>query len=132
MIYNKIVYDCFFYPRHVGTIDPSQVDTIMVRNEQKGQALIEFYLQHGQDRGITRACFKTNGNPFLVAGLEWLCRRIEGRIFDEIDPLDYQLLVNELAIPVTQYPLALRIVAVFKESLILMNNRLSHRGINYE
>lgn len=112
-----------FLPEHVGIIDLNN-HTVAVKNNQKSQGTIELYMQCGQDRVIQRICFKTNGNPYLIAGLEWLCRQIEGKQIDELPPIDYQLLVKELNIPVTQYPLALRIFSVFKETLILMNNKL--------
>ncbi|USQ12565.1 iron-sulfur cluster assembly scaffold protein [Legionella lytica] len=123
MMYNKTVLDYFFSPAHVGIIDLND-HTVVVKNNQKKQGTIELYMQCGQNRVIQRICFKTNGNPYLIAGLEWLCRQIEGKLIDELPPIDYQLLVNELSIPVTQYPLALRIFSVFKETLILMNNKL--------
>ncbi|CAM4431331.1 MAG: hypothetical protein LEGION0403_FIIPPAGN_01084 [Legionella sp.] len=123
MMYNKTVLDYFFSPAHVGIIDLNDY-TVVVKNNQKKQGTIELYMQCGQDRVIQRICFKTNGNPYLIAGLEWLCRQIEGKLIDELPSIDYQLLVNVLNIPVTQYPLALRIFSVFKETLILMNNKL--------
>jgi nitrogen fixation NifU-like protein len=122
-MYNKTVLNYFFSPAHAGIIDLND-HTVVVKNNQKKQGTIELYMQCGRDRVIQRVCFKTNGNPFLIAGLEWLCRQIEGKLIDELPPIDYQSLVNELNIPVTQYPLALRIFSVFKETLILMNNKL--------
>lgn len=128
MMYNNTVYDYFFSPRHVGIIELNHDLVVVFKNKQKGQGTIEFYMQCGQDRLIQKVCFKANGNPYLIAGLEWLCRQLEGQSLDKVPPIDYQLLINELDIPVTQYPLALRVVHIFKESLILMNNRLPHEG----
>lgn len=123
MMYNKIVKSCFFLPQHIGVIDLNQEFSVVVKSQQKGQAMVEFYMQCGEDRLIRRACFKTNGNPYLIAGLEWLCRQLEGQSLNKLPPIDYQLLVKELDIPVTQYPLALRVVTIFKEILMLMNSR---------
>ncbi|MFJ1267399.1 iron-sulfur cluster assembly scaffold protein [Legionella lytica] len=123
MMYNKTVLDYFFSPAHVGIIDLND-HTVVVTNNQKMQGTIELYMQCGRNRVIQRICFKTNGNPYLIAGLEWVCRQIEGKLIDELPPIDYQLLVKELDIPVAQYPLGLRIFSVFKETLILMNNKL--------
>jgi nitrogen fixation protein NifU and related proteins len=124
MMYNSTVNDCFFAPRHVGTLELNHDFVVVFKNKQKDQGIIEFYMQCGQDRLIHKLRFKTNGNPYLIAGLEWLCRQLEGQALDEVALINYQVLINELDIPVPQYPLALRIVQVFKESLILMNNRL--------
>lgn len=123
MMYNEIIKDCFFSPQHVGVIDLNDEGAVVVKNSQKGQGTIEFYMQCGRDKLIQRVCFKSNGNPYLIAGLEWLCRRLEGRITDDVPQIDYQLLIKELNIPVAQSPLALRIAAVYKEILVLMKNK---------
>jgi nitrogen fixation NifU-like protein len=128
MMYNNTVRDCFFSPRHVGVIDLSHKLAVVFKNNQKGQGIIEFYMQCGQDRVIQKVCFKTNGNPYLIAGLEWLCRQLEDQSIDKIQQIDYQLLIKELDLPVTQYPLALTIIGVFKEILSLMKSRLPHEG----
>lgn len=124
MMYNKTIKDYFFSPRHAGVIDLSRDFTVFVKNAQKGQGLIEFYLQCEPDGIIQRACFKTNGNPYLIAGLEWLCRQLEQQSIDKVLTIDFQLLIKELEIPVAQSPLALRIANVFKDVLILMKNKL--------
>ncbi|MCW8397638.1 iron-sulfur cluster assembly scaffold protein [Legionella sp. PATHC038] len=123
MIYNKIVQDCFFSPRHVGLIDLSERFTVVVKNNQKGQGLIELYIQSNSDGTIVRACFRTNGNPYIIASLEWLCRQLEGQTTDTVPQIDYQLIVKELDIPVAQYPIALRIMDVFKEALLLIKDK---------
>ena len=126
MMYNNTVCECFFSPRHVGVIDLNKDFTIVYLNNQKGQGNIEFYIQCGQDRVMQRICFKTNGNPYLIAGLEWLSRQLEGHSIDKAPAIDSQQLIKELDIPTPQYHLALRIVNIFKESLTLMNSKLAH------
>lgn len=123
MIYNKTVQECFFSPRHVGLIDLSERFTVVVKNNQKGQGLIELYIQSNSDGTIVRACFRTNGNPYIIASLEWLCRQLEGQTTDTVPQIDYQLIVKELEIPVAQYPIALRIMDVFKEALLLIKDK---------
>ncbi|MGC1182597.1 iron-sulfur cluster assembly scaffold protein [Legionella sp.] len=139
MMYNNTVRDYFFLPKHAGVIDLDHELTVVFKNTQKDQGRVEFYMQCRQDRLIQKVCFKTNGNPYLIAALEWLCRQLEGQFIDKIQPIDYQLLIKELGIPRTHYPLALRVVTIFKEIFVLMHKRLSHkdtnpiyRGINYE
>ncbi|MFT4058711.1 MAG: iron-sulfur cluster assembly scaffold protein [Legionella sp.] len=128
MMYNNTVYDCFFAPKHVGVIDPNHELTVFFKNSQKGQGHIELYMQCGEDRIIKKICFKTNGNPYLIAGLEWICRQLEGQSVGQITSVEYQVLVKELDIPVSQYSLAVRIVGVLKEVLNLMKNRLAQEG----
>ena len=130
MMYNKTVQDYFFSPQHVGLIDLSSDLTVVFANTQKDQGTIEFYMQCTQDGIIQRVCFKTNGNPYLIAGLEWLCRQVEGLPLDKAPQIDYQELINDLNIPVSQYPLALRIVGIYKETLSLMNKRMNDERSN--
>ncbi len=125
MMYNKIVCDCFFMPRHVGFIDSTQERVVVLKNTQKGQGIIELSMQCGQDRRIQKVRFKTNGNPYLIAGLEWLSRQLEGCVLDAVPSIDYQLIVETLEIPTTQYPLALRMVAIYKEILVLMQKNFA-------
>lgn len=127
MMYNKIVLDCFFSPQHVGGIDLAQEVTVISKSNQKNQGVIEFYMQCSQDRVIKRVCFKANGNPYLIASLEWLCRQIENKLIDALPPIDYQLFIRELDVPVAQRPLILRVINIFQETLILMNNKLLQR-----
>lgn len=120
MMYNRTVQDCFFSPRHAGVVDLNDHFTVVVKNNQKGQGIIELYMQCNSNGIIVRACFKTNGNPYVIASLEWLCRQVEGKTLDAAPQMDYQLIVKELNIPVAQYPIALRIIDVYKEALLLM------------
>jgi nitrogen fixation protein NifU and related proteins len=119
MMYNKTVLDCFFSPRHVGVIDLNQDLVILVKNNQKGQADIALYMQSDAHKVIQKVCYKTNGNPYLIAGLEWLCREVVGQAIDSLVAVDYQRLIKELDIPMSEYPLAVRIVEVFKKAISL-------------
>ncbi|WP_273199484.1 MULTISPECIES: iron-sulfur cluster assembly scaffold protein [Legionella] len=123
MMYNRTVRDCFFSPRHVGVVDLTERFANVVKNNQKGQGIIEFYTQCNADGIIVRACFKTNGNPYVIASLEWLCRQLEGQTINTVPQIDYQLIVKELNIPVTQYPIAVRVMDVYKEALLLIKRR---------
>jgi nitrogen fixation NifU-like protein len=125
MMYNNTVRDYFFSPRHAGVIDLNQKRTIVFKDEQKGQGNIEVYMHCGEDKIIQNVCFKTNGGPYLIAALEWLSRRITGHFIDSLPLIDYQILIKTLDIPTPHYPLALRVVRIFEESLILMNHKLS-------
>lgn len=118
MMYNNIVCDCFFSPRHVGIVSLNNPRAVVVKNMQKGQVAIEFYVQCNPNGIIERACFKTNGNPYVVASLEWLCRQLEGKNIQSVPDIDYLLIIKTLNIPVAQYPIALRIVEVYKEAVL--------------
>ncbi|KTD55647.1 putative iron-sulpher cluster proteins NifU [Legionella santicrucis] len=124
MMYNKIVQDYFFLPKHVGIIDTNHALAVMVKNNQKNQGTIELYMQCDSKGAIIRVCFKTNGNPYVIASLEWLCRQLEGKTIDDVPEIDHLLIINDLDIPIAQYPIALRIIDIYKEVLFLIKNKL--------
>lgn len=125
MMYNNIVLDCFFSPQHVGVLDVDQDFCVVFESIQKNKPSIACYMLCDKNAVIQKLCFKTNGNPYLIAGLEWACRYLDGCSIDKISQIDYQCLIKALDIPLAQYPLALRIVAVLKELLSLMKKVLA-------
>lgn len=124
MMYNKSVQDCFFLPRHIGVLDLKSPYTVHYRSGQQNQInIIDLYLQCFENKKISRACFKANGNPYMIAALEWLCRQIEGRDLKDLPVFSYQVLIKELEIPIHQYPVALQVEGIYKEVLTLMNDK---------
>ncbi len=112
MIYNTIVEDCFFHPRHVGDLEPR--DGLSLVTEQLDRAGERLWLGCLLDSDkIIKAQFKAQGSPYTIAALEWLCRETEGKKRDAIMPVDYQKLVDLLAISDTNYPAALRVSDLF-------------------
>lgn len=125
MIYNKIVQDCFFQPRHVGVLDTTQPLTVLFSSRQQNPSntLIDLSMQCTKNGLVKKICFKVTGNPYVVAALEWLCRQIEGRQFTDLPVIDYLLLIKELEIPNKHYPIALQVENVYKEVLVLMKKK---------
>lgn len=112
-------------PKHVGVIDLTAPLTAHFSRSQGNQNLtkIDLYMQVSNKGVLSRACFKTNGNPFIIASLEWLCRQSEGRPLDEIAAFNYQVLIKELAIPLHQSPIAVLVADVYKEVLALIHKK---------
>lgn len=128
MMYNKLVQDCFFQPRHVGVLDvtdPLVAHYSYKMMHQKPIILIELYMQCSRVGLINKACFKANGNPYVLAALEWLCQKIEGTNITNSPSINYQMLINVLEIPNSQYPVALVIEDVYKEALALMKKNIA-------
>jgi nitrogen fixation NifU-like protein len=126
MMYNKVVEDCFFQPRHVGVIELTAPLTVHISSGQENQSVtkIDLYLQGTTKGVITRASFKTNGNPYVIAAVEWLCRRIEGQSLTNLRPFNYQILIKELDIPISQSPIAVQIEDIYLAVLALMKKKL--------
>lgn len=131
MMYNKVVQDYFFTPQHVGVIDTNAAQAIHFRmHRPKQRVIIDFYLQCATNESIVKACFKTNGNPFIIAALEWLCRQLEHKKLDDLPLFTQKTWMDLLALPVSQSPVAIQMNVLYQEVITLMKNKL--RGINYE
>ena len=122
MMYNQIIYDCFFFPRHIGVLDCSIPRTVYFRVENFSQSTItDLYMHCDNDHNILSVCYKTNGNPYIIASLEWLCRQANGKKFEELY-FNQEELIKILEIPSNQTPLILYIKDVYTEVLNLMNS----------
>lgn len=125
MMYNKTVQDCFFHPRHVGVLDLANPYVVHFRREYSNKVIvIDLYMQCINNGLINKISYKTNGNPFIIAALEWLSRQLEGVELNNISLFNHQLLIKELEIPMIQYPVALQIEDVCKEVFALMKKKL--------
>lgn len=125
MMYNKIVEDCFFTPRHIGVLNVVDPLTVCVRSgfAEKG-TLIDFYLQCSAQGIIEQVYFKARGGPLVIAALEWVCRQIVGQGIINLPLTEYKVLVDILDIPGTQYPVAIQVEKIVKDVVVLMNERL--------
>lgn len=125
MMYNELVESCFFAPKHVGTVDLSKPFSVCYRGGEAGRGdVFDLYLQCDSHGDIRKACFKAYGNPYLVAGAELLCQRLEGSNIEDHPQFDYSWLVEQLEIPKTRYPVALQIEDGYRELITLMQMKL--------
>ncbi|TAL62754.1 MAG: hypothetical protein EPN84_05990 [Legionella sp.] len=123
MMYNKIVEDCFFNSNHVGLVQPDYPLSAHFKSHVPGQNnRLDLYLVCTKDKIIQRACFKAMGNPYMIAALEWICREIEGLELEQLPVINYPLLVETLAIPNTEYPVAIQVSQAYQEVVKLMRN----------
>ncbi|HAT1844732.1 TPA: iron-sulfur cluster assembly scaffold protein [Legionella pneumophila] len=124
MMYNKIVQDYFFQPQHKGTLDLNDPFVIGVQSQPANQLnTVHFYIKYDKDKTISRARFKTNGNPYVIAAMEWVCCQIEGKTLKALPLIDFQILINVLQMPNSQYPVAVQIEGIYKEALTLMRKK---------
>lgn len=115
MHYNTLVEDCFFTPRHVGTLDCTKPLTASSEAGQRNRAFLQWYAACDQ-RGLMTECrFKAYGNPYLIAALEWCCRHMVGTALGDHPCFNYQHLVNKLDIPNAHYPVALLVEEGYRQ-----------------
>jgi nitrogen fixation NifU-like protein len=127
-MYNIIVRDCFFNPRHVGTIERSLTRTVFYDSiaAQSG-ALVHLAMHCDIQKCITRMCFQTNGNPYLIASLEWLCREVIRSTLEKGPIINYQRLIEVLAIPKNQSSVAVQVEHAYKEIVALMQRKFEEQ-----
>jgi nitrogen fixation protein NifU and related proteins len=125
MIYNELVESCFFQPKHAGVLDCTQKNT---HKSQAGSAArgeyFDLYLSFDDAGKILQACFKACGNPYLIAGVEWVCRQLQGTLIDEHPNFDYHFLVKKLAIPKKHYPVALLLENGYRDMVNAVKDQL--------
>jgi nitrogen fixation NifU-like protein len=120
-MYNDNVQDCFFNPVHVGELDLRSPDVVSLHREQLGkQNSVSLFVKCSASGEILKASFKCNGNPYMIAALEWICRQSEGKQLKSISEFDHDKLIKYLEIPNNHYPVAIYIEAICKEILNLM------------
>ncbi|HDV5708706.1 TPA: iron-sulfur cluster assembly scaffold protein [Legionella pneumophila] len=124
MMYNKIVQDYFFQPQHIGKLDLNDPFVIGVQSQPINQLnTVHFYIKCDGDKLISKARFKTNGNPYVIAAMEWICCQIEGKTLESLPLIDFQILINVLQITNNQYPVAIQVEDIYKEALTLMRKK---------
>ncbi len=125
MMYNELVEHCFFQPKHVGVLELNDKLCVYHRNGEAGRGdVIDFYLLCDEKGLILKARFKAYGNPYLIAGAEWLCRQLEGSKINEHPHYEYAFLLKMLDIPQLRYPVALQLEDGYRELVKIMKERL--------
>lgn len=123
MMYNKLVKTYFFKAQQTGLIDCLAPYTVSYRSTYPNSILvIELYMQCNEDGQVINMRFKTNGSPYLIAALEYICRQCMGQGFKTLAPLDCSKIIKLLEIPMHQSPFLIQVDDAYKELLLLMNN----------
>lgn len=131
MMYNKLVLDYFFNPKHVGILDKHQADIVHCSIVQaKQNTRMDLFWRIDKKGLIQRSCYKAVGSPYSIAALEWLCRQVEGKFLSDLPQLDYQALIEQLEIPKLQYPAAVQVEALFRDMVLLSKERNIHDRSN--
>ncbi|RUR09050.1 iron-sulfur cluster assembly scaffold protein [Legionella sp. km772] len=124
MMYNELVEDCFFFPKHVGVLDSSEPRTVYYSNASFSKnAVISLYMQCTGDKRIKVICFKSNGNPYLIAALEWLCRQVNGKKLAQWC-FNGDELIKLLDVPFNHAPVIWQVQDAYQEILMLMNKKI--------
>ena len=123
MNYNKLTTSLFFDLQHVGELDCALPMTVCSRISVAKNQCSELYLACDQNGWITQAYFKALGEPYLIAGLEWLCRNIVHTSIETHPNIDHAMIVDALSIPEAQYAVALLVETNYRQAIQLLTQK---------
>lgn len=124
MMYNKLVEELFFSPKHVGVLDLSEPRTVYFSNAQfSKEVVVSLYMQCDEANLVSAISFTTNGNPYVIASLEWLCREVFGKKIEHWS-FNYDEAIKLFNVPFNQAPVILHVQNVYKEVLMLMKKKI--------
>jgi nitrogen fixation NifU-like protein len=116
MIYNELILDYFFHPYHVGILNGNNVIQAQIKD-------MNLYIELDINNKIIKACFKSRANPFKIAGLEWLCRELEGDLITNHPRIDYKQIARVLDIPALKYADAIALEGIYQRLVMAAINK---------
>lgn len=125
MSYNELVEKHFFSPQHVFIEDDAKNNFHYVSEGSValGDA-IEFYMQFDKaSQKINVLKFKAYGNPYLIAGMSYLCQELQHKPLNQVNIFSAQKLIEVLSLPKTKYYVAYMLEDALK--------KLADEGSNY-
>lgn len=120
MKYNQLVETFFFNPEHVGILESLPWTIKVSRGSVSSGNYFDLYLRINPRGMIEKATFKAFGVPYLIAGLEWICRQAKGCFINQALLWNYQTLIQVLDLPHSQYPLALLMEKGYVDALLIL------------
>lgn len=123
MMYNELVTDYFFHPLHVGELTTINPFSVVVTSSAQISPFMQLSLQCDALGKITKALFKTNGDPFTIAGLEWICRAFEREDMDINFPMTHQQIMVELKMPSQYFPRAIALEKIALDAITQLKKR---------
>lgn len=108
MIYAPVVEAYFFKPQHVGELNINEegVSHINVGLPSQGDYFV-LYVLIDEKNHIIKACFKARGNPYLIAGVEWICCQLQGAAIESLKDFEQEELFSLFQMPERYLPTAL-------------------------
>lgn len=107
IMYNELVLGCFFNPLHTNL--PEKKSAV---HAKIGNMHLSIEVNDGK---IIKAGFKSRGNPYKIAGLEWLCSLLEGDLISSHPKIGYREIAEALGIPALQYAEAIALEGLYKK-----------------
>lgn len=120
--YNELTKKLFFAPEHAGKLDAPASKTIISRFEAPGAKVSLTLL--AEEGLILQARFQAMGEPFLIAGLEWICQNIQHSSLNIHPKTLHSDLISALEIPKTRYSVAFLVESCYFDAI---NKLKSHK-----
>jgi nitrogen fixation NifU-like protein len=124
MNYNEIVEGLFFHTDHQGVITCDEPRTVGFSIPGAGKlAGCQLYLQCNEKGLIKKARFKAYGNPYLISGLEWICRQLQGTVLENSSYWTAQFFIELLDIPKYKQSAAFLLEDISTKTVNLMQEK---------
>ncbi len=121
--YNAKIAELFFNTSHAGVLNCQQPLTVCYYcNTQHHNTYLELYLRCNLNKQIIQTKFKTFGNPYLIAGLEWLCQNLENTSINRHPWITAAIISDTLQIPKIEYTIALFIETSYNKIILLSHD----------
>lgn len=94
MNYNDVVLGLFFNPNHVGISEQNRDYKFGQFVDANQNQQIDFYVDYQSTGEIRSIRYKVKGNPYIIAGAEWMAQEVEknnnGAILRDMSPQYWQ------------------------------------------
>lgn len=84
MNYNELVLQLFFNPEHAGINEQNQDYRVSRYIDASQTQQIEFYVVLPATGTFCSVRYKVKGNPYMIAGAEWMAQMVEKKQNDAI------------------------------------------------
>lgn len=129
MMETALFKSLFFDPQHVGELDCNQPLIACSRSMLSKNKCCVLYLACDKKGIIVKATYQVMGEPYLIAGLEWLCRQLVNTPLSQHPCINYHQLVDALSIPKARVPSAVLIETNYLQAINDLKQQMG-RGVS--
>ncbi len=123
--YPSWVTQLFFDLRHVVTQDETFEYDIVVERKYHDYRWVKMGVKLSSSNQINSLGFRISGNPFWMAGMEWLARFLEGKYLAECQ-LSLELIQRTLPMPLSQQAFQVLLFELYREITNQMQELVIH------
>lgn len=121
---SELVLKHFDKPQQLGKLDRSKPTVVYCRiGSEKIGEILDLYLNIDSKQKIKDVKFKALGNPYLIAGASFLCKKVLGLKVNEAEQISYQDIMNYLQFPTAKQATAVMLESALKQAIDLWRKK---------